>query len=53
MFLKFCLQNLRHFEDDSIKCPKQFLYYVSSYVEGQVQKNSDLNFMSSENLLPN
>ena len=24
----FCPQNLLHFEDVSIKCPKQFLYYI-------------------------
>ena len=26
-FFKFCPQNLLHFEDVPIKCPKQFLYY--------------------------
>ena len=35
-----------HFEDVPIKCPKQFLHYLSSYGEGHVQKNSSLNFMS-------
>ena len=27
-FCKFCSQNLWHFEDVSVKCPKQFLYYI-------------------------
>ena len=27
-FFKFCPQNLWHFEDVPIKCPKKFLYYI-------------------------
>ena len=40
-------------EDVPFKGPKQFLLYIMfipSYVEGHVQKNSSLNFMSPAKL---
>ena len=41
-----------HFEDVSIKCPKQFLRLLSLYVEGHAQKNSSLSFMPSVGFQP-
>ena len=44
-FFKFCPQNLWHFEDVLIKCPKQFLglYWVHKRL---CKKKSSLNFIS-------
>ena len=46
-FLKFCPQNLWHFEDVPIKCPKQFLYYIEFIYRRTCEKEASLNFMSS------
>ena len=59
-FLKFCHQNLWHFENVPIKCPKWYIYrsiyiyiylyiYIYIYIsisEEHLQKNSSLHFMS-------
>ena len=43
----FCPQNLWHFEDVPIKCPKQFLYYIEFICRRTCEKKASLNFMSS------
>ena len=40
----FCLQNLWHFADVPIKCPKQLLYNMSSYVEGHLKTKFKFEF---------
>ena len=45
IFYKFYPQNLWHFKDVSIKCPKQFLYYTEFKCGRALEKNSSLNMM--------